>query len=404
MDLKPRPLYLDKLLAFKDTEFIKVLVGMRRCGKSSLLQLFSQHLVDEGVPCDRIIEMNFEAAEYLDVSDCASLLDRVEQRAAAAAPAEGRFYLMLNEVQLVAQWEKAVNALRVRGDFDIYLTGSNAYLLSSQLATLLSWRYVEVDVYPLSFRELAAFVDCDHPDEALLARYMAYGGLPPVVEQGEVQALAKTVLSGIYDTVFVKDVTQHIQVRNQPVFSDIARYLADTSGSRVSVSRIEKRLASAHRKTSGETIERYIQALVDSFLFYRAKRIDLKGGSILQGLEKYYASDLGIRNMLLGFPSGDYGHVLEGVVYNELVVRGYEVRVGKLDSIEVDFVATREGKASYIQVSASLLDEATRKQEMEPLRRLPPGKGERLVVTLDRLGLGDDGGIQVANAIDWLLS
>ncbi len=404
MDLKPRPLYLDKLLAFKDTEFIKVLVGMRRCGKSSLLQLFSQHLVDEGVPCDRIIEMNFEAAEYLDVSDCASLLDRVEQRAAAAAPAEGRFYLMLNEVQLVAQWEKAVNALRVRGDFDIYLTGSNAYLLSSQLATLLSGRYVEVDVYPLSFRELAAFVDCDHPDEALLARYMAYGGLPPVVEQGEVQALAKTVLSGIYDTVFVKDVTQHIQVRNQPVFSDIARYLADTSGSRVSVSRIEKRLASAHRKTSGETIERYIQALVDSFLFYRAKRIDLKGGSILQGLEKYYASDLGIRNMLLGFPSGDYGHVLEGVVYNELVVRGYEVRVGKLDSIEVDFVATREGKASYIQVSASLLDEATRKQEMEPLRRLPPGKGERLVVTLDRLGLGDDGGIQVANAIDWLLS
>jgi len=219
-------------------------------------------------------------------------------------------------------------------------------------------------VYPLSFRELAVFVDCFHPDEALLARYMAYGGLPPVVEQGEVQALAKTVLSGIYDTVFVKDVTQHIQVRNQPVFSDIARYLADTSGSRVSVSRIEKRLASAHRKTSGETIERYIQALVDSFLFYRAKRIDLKGGSILQGLEKYYASDLGIRNMLL----------------------------------------TREGKASYIQVSASLLDEATRKQEMEPLRRLPPGKGERLVVTLDRLGLGDDGGIQVANAIDWLLS
>ena len=404
MDLKPRPLYLDKLLAFKDTEFIKVLVGMRRCGKSSLLQLFSQHLVDEGVPCDRIIEMNFEAAEYLDVSDCASLLDRVEQRAAAAAPAEGRFYLMLDEVQLVAQWEKAVNALRVRGDFDIYLTGSNAYLLSSQLATLLSGRYVEVDVYPLSFRELAAFVDCDHPDEALLARYMAYGGLPPVVEQGEVQALAKTVLSGIYDTVFVKDVAQHIQVRNQPVFSDIARYLADTSGSRVSVSRIEKRLASAHRKTSGETIERYIQALVDSFLFYRAKRIDLKGGSILQGLEKYYASDLGIRNMLLGFPSGDYGHVLEGVVYNELVVRGYEVRVGKLDSIEVDFVATRDGEASYIQVSASLLDEATRKREMEPLRRLPPGKGERLVVTLDRLGLGDDDGVQVVNAIDWLLS
>ncbi len=384
MDLKPRPQYLDKLLAFRDTEFIKVLVGMRRCGKSSILKLFSQHLVKEGIPRDHIIEMNFEAAEYLDVSDYEELLDRVEAAVAMAARSDGRFCLLLDEVQLVQQWEKAVNALRVRGDFDIYLTGSNAYLLS--------------------FKELAAFVECAQPDEALLARYMAFGGLPPVVEQGEDRMLARTVLSGIYDTVFVKDIVQHIQVRNQPVFSDIARYLADTSGSRVSVSRIEKRLASAHRKTSGETIERYIQALVDAFLFYRAKRLDLKGGNILQGLEKYYPSDPGIRNMLLGFPEGDYGYALEGVVHNELVARGYEVRVGKLDAVEVDFVATRDGRSSYIQVSATLLDEATRKRELEPLRRMSSREGERLVITLDRLGLGDDGGIQVVNAVDWLLS
>ncbi len=404
MDLKPRPQYLDKLLAFRDTEFIKVLVGMRRCGKSSILKLFSQHLVKEGIPRDHIIEMNFEAAEYLDVSDYEELLDRVEAAVAMAARSDGRFCLLLDEVQLVQQWEKAVNALRVRGDFDIYLTGSNAYLLSSQLATLLSGRYVEVNVYPLSFKELAAFVECAQPDEALLARYMAFGGLPPVVEQGEDRMLARTVLSGIYDTVFVKDIVQHIQVRNQPVFSDIARYLADTSGSRVSVSRIEKRLASAHRKASGEAIERYIQALVDAFLFYRAKRLDLKGGNILQGLEKYYPSDPGIRNMLLGFPEGDYGYALEGVVHNELVARGYEVRVGKLDAVEVDFVATRDGRSSYIQVSATLLDEATRKRELEPLRRMSSREGERLVITLDRLGLGDDGGIQVVNAVDWLLS
>ena len=185
MDLKPRPQYLDKLLAFRDTEFIKVLVGMRRCGKSSILKLFSQHLVKEGIPRDHIIEMYFEAA------------------VAMAARSDGRFCLLLDEVQLVQQWEKAVNALRVRGDFDIYLTGSNAYLLSSQLATLLSGRYVEVNVYPLSFKELAAFVECAQPDEALLARYMAFGGLPPVVEQGEDRMLARTVLSGIYDTVFV---------------------------------------------------------------------------------------------------------------------------------------------------------------------------------------------------------
>lgn len=404
MDLKPRPLYLDKLIAFEDTELIKVLVGMRRCGKSSILQLFSQYLAKEGVPLDHIVEMNFEAADYLDVGDYAQLLERVDEAVSAASRRKGRFYLLLDEVQLVDQWEKAVNALRVSGDFDIYLTGSNAYLLSSQLATLLSGRYVEVNVYPLSFKELAAFIGCAHPDEPLLARYMAYGGLPPVVEQGEDQMLAKTVLSGIYDTVFVKDIAQHIQVRNQPVFSDIARYLADTSGSRVSISRIEKRLASAHRKTSGETIERYIQALVDALLFYRAKRIDLKGGNILQGLEKYYPSDPGIRNMLLGFPKGDFGYALEGVVHNELVARGYEVRVGKVDSIEVDFVATRDGQSSYIQVCATLLDEETRKRELEPLRRLPAQEGERLVVTLDRLGLGKDDGIQVVNAVDWLLS
>ena len=404
MDLKPRPRYLDKLVAFKDTELIKVLVGMRRAGKSSILQLFAQHLLGTGVPIDRVLSMNFEAAEYLNVDGPKALVERVEKRVAAARSKGERFYLLLDEVQLVPQWERAVNALRVEGGFDIYLTGSNAYLLSSQLATLLSGRYVEINVYPLSFKELVAFVGNERPDEELLGRYMKYGGLPPVVEQGEDQMLARTVLSGIYDTVFVKDVAQHVQVRNQAVFLDIARYLSDTSGSKVSVSRMEKRLASAHRKTAAETIERYLQALVDAFLFHRAKRIDLKGGRILQGLEKYYPSDPGIRNMLLGFPKGDYGFALEGVVHNELVVRGYEVRVGKLDAIEVDFAASRDGETRYIQVCASLLDEATRKREMEPLLRLGPDKGERMVVTLDRMGLGTVEGVAVVNAIDWLLA
>lgn len=403
MELKPRPLYLERLAAFKDTEFVKVLVGMRRCGKSSILSLLSSRLLEEGAPSDHILEMNFEAAEYLDVEDCTALLERVEAKVNSAESQEGRFYLLLDEIQLVSQWERAVNALRVRGDFDIYLTGSNAYLLSSQLATLLSGRYVEIRVYPLTFKEFVAFTESDQSEDALLARYMEYGGLPPVVEQGDDRLLARTVLSGIYDTAFVKDVAQHIQVRNQPVFSDIARYLSDTSGSRVSVSRIEARLASAHRKTSGETVERYIQALVDAFLFYRARRLDLKGGNILQGLDKYYPADPGIRNMLLGFPKGDFGHALEGIVHNELVSCGYVVRVGKLDSIEVDFVAHRDAEPLYIQVCASLLDEKTRSREMEPLLRPALMDGERIIISLDKIGLGTDRGVQIVNAIDWLL-
>lgn len=402
MELKPRPLYLDKLIAFKDSEFIKVLVGMRRCGKSSILRLFSQYLMDEGVPLDRIIYMNFESADYLDIEDYQAMLERIKNQAEHAHIVEGKTYLLLDEVQLVSQWEKAVNALRVQGNFDIYITGSNAYLLSSQLATMLSGRYVEINVYPLSFEEFVGFTDSASDDKAL-DRYMQYGGLPPVVEQKANPFLTKTVLSGIYNTIFVKDVAQYIQVRSQPVFSDIARFLADTSGSRVSITRISKRLDSANRKTSSETIERYIQALVDAFLFFRTKRIDLKGGSILQGLDKFYPADPGIRNSLLGFPQGDYGHALEGVVHNELICRGYDVHVGKIGSKEVDFIASKDSETLYVQVSASILDPATRKREIEPLGALRTN-GDRIIITMDRLGLGNENGIRIVNAVDWLMN
>ena len=320
----------------------------------------------------------------------------------AKASPEKKTYLLFDEIQLVDQWEKAVNALRVRGDVDIYITGSNAYMLSSQLATLLSGRYVEINVYPLSFKEFAAFTGAA-PNEELLGLYSTYGGLPPVVQQGSNYDLAQTVLSGIYNTVFVKDIAQYIQVRNQSVFSDITSFLADTTGSHVSITNIEKKLQSAHRKTSGETIERYISALVDSFLFYRAKRYDLRGGSILQGLEKYYPADLGIRNMLLGFPKRDYGFVLENIVHNELITRGYEVRVGKLDNLEVDFVATKTDERLFIQVSASILDENTRAREFEAFRKIRDIGAKKLLVTYDKVGIGVEGDVEVVNAIDWLM-
>lgn len=404
MALKPRPRYLKKLLDFKDSEFIKVIVGMRRCGKSSLLALFAEHLKETGVAEDRIISVNFETAEYLNLTDYQKVLDALLPLLSENSAGVGAVhYLLLDEIQLVDQWEKAVNALRLRPDVDLYITGSNAYMLSSQLATLLSGRFVEIPVYPLSFREFADFVGAEHPDERLFQRFATYGGLPPVVEQGENRELAQTVLSGVYGTVFVKDIAQHVQIRNQAVFSDIAAFLADTAGSSVSIVNIEKRLRSAHRKTSTETIERYLQALVDAFLFYRAKRCDLRGGALLQGLDKYYPSDPGIRNMLLGFPSSNYGFALKGIIHNELLIRGYEVRVGKLDSLEVDFVATKPGETLFIQVCASLLEDATRRRELAPLKKLSANEGRKLVITFDTIGLEKEGTVEIVNAIRWLL-
>lgn len=406
--LKARPMYLDKLLAVKDNGLIKVVTGMRRCGKSSLLALLSQRLVDDGVPADHVISINLESFQYsaFDYAQLYRHLDGLMQTG-------GRYYLLLDEVQLIDGWEKAVNALRVDKDADIYLTGSNAHLLSSQLATLLSGRHIEIRVFPLSFSEFLQYtgLGASPADRAsAFDRYTRYGGLPPVVDQGANQSLAHTVLSGIYDTILVRDIAQYLQIRNPMVFNDVARYLADTAGSPVSINKIEHRLKSARRTTANETIERYISGLLDAFLFYRAQRINVKGGDYLQGLNKYYPADLGIKNMLPGYPAGDFGFLLENVVHNELRTRGYEVQVGKMDGLEIDFVATRTRddltlERLFIQVSASILDTHTRERELEPLRRLGNAglSGRRIVLTLDTFGLGSmNDGVDVINAVDWL--
>lgn len=404
--LHNRPTYIEKLDATRDNGFIKVVTGMRRCGKSSLLQLYAEHLAREGIEASRIILINFESYEFQSVRT----QDDLHALIISMLPEEGRSYLLLDEVQYVDGWERAVNALRVDEDVDIYLTGSNAHLLSSQLATLLSGRSLTIGVYPLTFAEFLSFTGLEAGDESF-ERYARFGGLPPVVEQGTDQVLAATVLSGIYDTVYVRDIAQHVQVRNQQVFDDVARYLADAAGSPVSVSNIEARLASARRSASNDTVERYIQALLDAYLFRRADRVDVKGGRRLQGLAKYYPSDTGIRNMLCGFLPGDYGAVLETIVFNELVSRGWVVHVGRTDRQEIDFVAMRTDDAlheqtAYIQVSVSMLDTDVRARELRSLATVASKSGERMVITLDRMGLGeapDCPGTRVVNAIDWLL-
>lgn len=405
MELKPRPHYLSKLAETRDNGFIKVITGMRRCGKSCLLALYAEYLGERGVPKRNVVYINFESFFYEDVRTSRDMHELIKSRIAP----EGRTYLLLDEVQMVEGWERAVNGLRIDDDVDIYVTGSNAHLLSSQIATLLSGRSLEISVYPLSFGEFCSFVG-EGPTDGLFERYVRYGGLPPVVEQGSNQGLASTVLSGIYSTIFVRDIAQYAQVRNQPVFDDIACYLADTAGSGVSITNIEKRLSAAHRKTSTETIERYIQAMVDAFMFRRAQRVEVKGGGLLQGLCKYYPTDLGIKNMLVGFSSGDYGFALETVVHNELVLRGYEVRVGKTEHAEIDFAARRlredlTEEKLLMQVSSTMLDPKTRDRELRPLEEQGSTEARKLVLTLDRVALGfagTHGDIEIVNAIDWL--
>ena len=408
MELKTRPLYLDQLLAAKDNGLIKVITGMRRCGKSSLLALLRQQLTESGIAPDHVIAINLESFQY-STYDSAHLYRHITDRMQAA----GHYYLLLDEVQLINGWERSINALRIDKDVDIYLTGSNAHLLSSQLATLLSGRHMEIHIYPLSFNEFMQYTG-QNDRYAAFERYTRYGGLPPVVDQGTNQTLASTVLSGIYDTILVRDIAQYLQIRNPMVFNDVARYLADTAGSPVSTAKIEHRLSSAHRPASNATIERYISALTQAFLFYRAQRINVKGGEYLQGLNKYYPADLGIRNMLLGYPAGNFGFLLENAIYNELKIRGYDVQVGKIDNLEIDFVAHRTHndltrERLFIQVSASIMDDTTRQRELEPLRRLvnissaESTSGQRMVLTLDKFGLGTTiDNVEIANAIDWL--
>lgn len=402
MILKDRPKYLDTLLAVKDNGMIKVLTGMRRCGKSSLLMLLADRLTTDCVPDDHIITMNLESFQYhgFDEEDL--------YRAVTGHMSDGHYYVLLDEVQLVDHWERAVNALLVDADADIYITGSNAHLLSGQLATLLSGRHIEIGIGPLSFAEFMQYSGMTDPTAAF-DRYTRYGGLPPVVDQGANQELSHTVLSGIYNTILVHDISQYLQIRNPAVFHDVARYLADTAGSPVSIANIEHRLKSARRAAAPDTIDRYLSGMTDAFLFAQARRLNIKGGEYLQGLSKYYPTDLGIRNMLLGYPTGDYGFLLENAVYNEFRGRGYTIQVGRMDTLEIDFVATRiqddmTADRLYVQVSASIMDATTRSRELEPLSRVRklglPGKC--MVLTLDRFGLGEVGGIDIVNALDWM--
>ena len=395
-----RNLYLRKLLLLKDQPLIKVLTGMRRVGKSTLLDLLEESLKQDGVAANQIIHLNFEWMRFDEIKDYRQLYTFLQEQ----MHGQSHVYLMLDEIQLVDHWERAINSIFAKGIADIYLTGSNAKLLSSEIATLLSGRYALIEVYPLSFREYLDFLPEAERQQTDMTfqRYLQFGSLPVIPGIPQHIDTVQMVLSGIYNTVLMKDVIQRNAVRDPALLEHIVRFLADNVGNPVSTSKISGYLTSKGRKTSALTVDNYIKMLENAFIFYCANRYDIKGKLYLKTMDKYYIVDTGLRNALLGFHGGDYGHVLENIVYLELLRRGYEVGVGKLGTLEVDFIASKPDQKIYYQVSASILDEKTRERELEPLRKIRD-QYEKVILTMDRTYIKDFDGIRNVNIVDFLL-
>ena len=400
--MKKRDLYLTQLVQFKDKPLIKVVTGIRRCGKSTLLSLFEEHLRNSGVRDDHIIRMNFEAFEFDKITTYVHLYNYIKNR--MTIPNQ-KYYIILDEVQQVESWEKAINSFLVDSPVDIYITGSNAYLLSSELSTLLSGRYVEIKMLPLSFKEYLDFTDFEKGNnlEAIFKDYLEFGGLPTVVELKDHPDTIAPFLSGIYNTVIMKDVVQRNHVRDAALLEGVLKFIAANIGSIVSTKKISDYLTSSGRKTTSDTIDNYLKMLENAFIIYRANRYDLKGKLFLKTLEKYYMVDIGLRNQLTGLRNTDYGHVLENIIYLELLRRGYTVAIGKIGTFEVDFVATKPNIKIYYQVSASILDEETRKRELRPLQSITDHYPKR-ILTMDNTLYADFEGIKMINILEFLLN
>lgn len=431
--LKKRDLYLNKLIAFKDTEPVKVVTGIRRCGKSSLLKLMIEHLKECGIEEVQIIEMNFESHAFKRMNSDA-FYDYVKQR---IIPGK-RMYLFFDEVQRVPDWEDSINSFRVDFNCDIYITGSNAWLLSSEYSTYLSGRCVEIKMLPLSFSEFLYFHDFevresesplggtrkqvyDKNGERFELRdvfdaYMRFGGMPGIADVGMDQENALMLLEGIYSTVIVRDILERENRRGQKQITDpillrkIVMFLADNIGSNISISSIgntlvnEGLLEEGKRKgaPSAHTVQAYVNALLESFFFYDIKRFDIKGREFLRTLGKYYIVDMGLRNYLLGFRERDSGHALENVVFFELLRRGYDVSIGKVDNLEVDFIATKADDKLYVQVTESMTSDEVRRRELAPLQKISDNY-EKIVLSLNTGMDASYEGIKSINLMDWLV-
>ena len=395
-----RDTYLKRMIDAKDTELIKVITGVRRSGKSTLLLMFKEYLIKNDISTDNIIYINFESAIYDDIKDYKDLYKFV-----ASKIKQGKMYLLLDEVQNVTAWEKAVNSFKVDFDIDIYITGSNAYLLSSELSTLLSGRYIEIKIYPLSFKEYLIFNNYDKNNlEEKFNEYLKYGGLPAITLIKDNSDLVLSYLDDIYNTIVKKDIIDRNNIKDTALLENIIRYLSNNIGSPISTTKISNYLNS-NKITSNsnhQTVNNYLNMLEKSFIVYKAERTDIKSKALLKTLGKYYICDTGIRNIILGFRNINEGHLLENVVYLELLRRGYRVNIGKSGFYEVDFVAENPNVIKYYQVTQTLSDDKVKQREIRSLENISDNY-EKIILTMDKTINNDFNGIKVINIIDWLL-
>ena len=396
--------YLNVLKNFKDQQIIKVITGIRRCGKSTLLEMFQDYLIVNGVGKDQIVSINFEEADFEELQDRKKLYEYLKTKLVKGK----KTYIFLDEIQKVDEFEKIVDSLYINKDVDLYITGSNAWLLSSELATLLTGRYIEIKMLPLSFKEYVSAFE----DKGDLSRkfrdYLRYSSFPQAIELYKINPdNIKLFLDGIYNTILFKDVMQRKGITDRNTLERVAKYLYDNIGNRTSMKSISDNIEGLDKNSSYNTVSVYIQALIDSFIVYKANRYDIKGKEFLKTQEKYYAIDIGLRYYMLGQGSGkDMGHILENIVYLELLRRGYEVYIGKYDDLEVDFVAKTTENVEYYQVALTTRSDekenAVLERELAPLRKINDNY-PKYILTLDDDLDADFDGIKKINVLDWLL-
>ena len=394
-----RDVYLKKLIDFKDKDLIKIVTGIRRCGKSTLFDIYINYLKEQGIQEKQIIQINLESQDY-NFKSYIKLYNYIKERIDNSK----KNYVFIDEVQRIENFQKAIDSLYINKNIDLYITGSNAYLLSGELATLISGRYVEIKMLPLSFKEYMSTFDENIDKQEKLLDYLKYGSLPLTVELFKTNPdLIESYIDGVFSTVIYKDVMQRNNINNKMLLESIIKYIFNNIGSPISTKKISDTLTSMNRATSNHTVENYISALLEAFLLYKVDRFDAKGKNVLSSGYKYYVVDMGLRAHMLGKKAGqDMGHILENIVYLELLRRGYKVYTGKVNDLEIDFVAENKNGLEYYQVSLTTREEKTLERELRPLQKTGDFYPKYLL-TMDRDLEADYNGIRKINIIDWLL-
>ena len=392
--------YLDQLIASREKNIIKVITGVRRCGKSTLFQLYIDYLKSTGVTDDQIISVNLEDIDYEHLLNYKALYEYVKERLQ-----KGKYtYVFIDEALSCKGFEKAVDSLYIKPNVDVYITGSNAYMLSGELATLLSGRYITIEMLPLSFKEYCtAQTGNGKSMSENFNDYLRFGSFPYIAQLERNNAAVTPLIDGIYNTILIKDVAKRKGITDVSLLENIVRFVASSIGSPISTKKISDTINSSGRRISVNTVDSYLRVLTDGYILYKTDRYDIKERQFLKTLGKYYIVDTGIRNLLLSSAESDIGHLIENVVYLELKRRGYKVNIGKMLENEIDFVASNMDGRTYYQVSASVLDAGTLERELAPLRKIPDNH-PKLLLTLDEVGAGSNyEGIRQINLLHWLL-